>query len=343
MSSRASTARHPSGDQVILVQAARRPRRGREQYKPVGPWEGQRARAGALRAEVCELRPHCVARARTSSRTAASKPLPAYDDLDAEQPLRTSLPHVRWPDPKGVVTSCGEVSTGVIKPYECKVFGTSMQPERTIGKCMVSPKATAAAVLKYGGFAREREVCVSATRGSGSSRSSQRARSKPAKFRDAEPHHDAHGPPAARRRRGLSKACCARVRDGPARRPAATVKARDHHGRIRVDRLALPRRLDRGPGRSTGTVNDHPPSPAPPRSRWSPLAHRGGLDAETLTPRVNAIAAAAARPACRCRRRHQGSSSADNADGNVITKTGIGRSPRRNGARPCARLRRPGG
>ena len=47
---------------------------------------------------------------------------------------------------------------GVIKPFECKVFGTACTPERPIGTCMVSSEGACAAYYNYGRFAREREV-----------------------------------------------------------------------------------------------------------------------------------------------------------------------------------------
>ena len=50
----------------------------------------------------------------------------AYADFDAE--LRYAVPGVRVADPKAC--QCGEVLKGVIKPWECKVFGTACTPER---------------------------------------------------------------------------------------------------------------------------------------------------------------------------------------------------------------------
>ena len=44
---------------------------------------------------------------------------------------------MRVADPKAC--QCGEVLKGVIKPWECKVFGTACTPEHAIGTCMVSP------------------------------------------------------------------------------------------------------------------------------------------------------------------------------------------------------------
>ena len=68
----------------------------------------------------------------------------------------TRTPGVRVADPKAC--QCGEVLKGVIKPWECKVFGTACTPEHAIGTCMVSPEGACAAYYNYGRFAREREV-----------------------------------------------------------------------------------------------------------------------------------------------------------------------------------------
>ena len=78
----------------------------------------------------------------------------AYAELDAER--RYPVPNVRIADPKAC--QCGEVLKGVIKPFECKVFGTACTPERPIGTCMVSSEGACAAYYNYGRFAREREV-----------------------------------------------------------------------------------------------------------------------------------------------------------------------------------------
>ena len=83
-----------------------------------------------------------------------SKLSEAYADLDAER--RCTVPGVRVADPKAC--QCGEVLKGVIKPCECKVFGTACTPERPIGTCMVSPEGACAAYYNFGRFAREREV-----------------------------------------------------------------------------------------------------------------------------------------------------------------------------------------
>jgi hydrogenase expression/formation protein HypD len=75
---------------------------------------------------------------------------PEFADWDAE--ARFAVPGVRVADPKAC--QCGEVLKGVIKPWECKVFGTACTPERPIGTCMVSSEGACAAYYNYGRFAR---------------------------------------------------------------------------------------------------------------------------------------------------------------------------------------------
>ena len=56
-------------------------------------------------------------------------------------------------DPKAC--QCGEVLKGVIKPWECKVFGTACTPETPIGTCMVSSEGACAAYYNFGRLHRD--------------------------------------------------------------------------------------------------------------------------------------------------------------------------------------------
>ncbi|HSD79244.1 MAG TPA: hydrogenase formation protein HypD [Solirubrobacteraceae bacterium] len=123
------------------------------QYTRVVPYEGN-ARALQAMAEVFALRPHFEWRGLGFISQSALRLSDAYADFDAER--RFAAPGVRVADPKAC--QCGEVLKGVIKPWECKVFGTACTPEHAIGTCMVSPEGACAAYYNYGRFAREREV-----------------------------------------------------------------------------------------------------------------------------------------------------------------------------------------
>ncbi len=139
--------------QMILAQLASRRCEVENQYRRVVPYEGNRA-ALAVMAEVFELRPHFEWRGLGFITQSALKLSEAYAEFDAE--LRHQVPGVRVADPKAC--QCGEVLKGVIKPWECKVFGTACTPEHAIGTCMVSPEGACAAYYNFGRFAREKEL-----------------------------------------------------------------------------------------------------------------------------------------------------------------------------------------
>jgi hydrogenase expression/formation protein HypD len=123
------------------------------QYGRVVPYEGN-PRALEVMAEVFELRPHFEWRGLGFISHSGLRLSDEYAELDAEQ--RFHVPGVRVADPKAC--QCGEVLKGVIKPYECKVFGTACTPERPIGTCMVSSEGACAAYYNFGRFTREREA-----------------------------------------------------------------------------------------------------------------------------------------------------------------------------------------
>jgi hydrogenase expression/formation protein HypD len=138
---------------MILRQLAEGRCEVENQYTRVVPYEGNR-RALEVLAEVFALRPHFEWRGMGFISQSGLKLSDAYADFDAE--LKYAVPGVRVADPKAC--QCGEVLKGVIKPWECKVFGTACTPERPIGTCMVSSEGACAAYYNYGRFAREREV-----------------------------------------------------------------------------------------------------------------------------------------------------------------------------------------
>lgn len=70
----------------------------------------------------------------------------AYARFDAER--RFAVPNLRIADPKSC--QCGEVLKGVIRPWECKVFGTACTPETPLGALMVSSEGACAAYHNFG-------------------------------------------------------------------------------------------------------------------------------------------------------------------------------------------------
>ncbi len=115
-------------------------------------------RALAILSEVFELRPHFEWRGLGFISQSALKLNDDFSDFDAE--LRFNVPGVRVADPKAC--QCGEVLKGVIKPWECKVFGTACTPETPIGTCMVSSEGACAAYYNYGRFTRSATIPVRA-------------------------------------------------------------------------------------------------------------------------------------------------------------------------------------
>jgi hydrogenase expression/formation protein HypD len=123
------------------------------QYSRVVLWEGN-LQALASMEEVFELRPYFEWRGLGFIAQSALKLSPDYREFDAE--ARYATPGVRVADPKAC--QCGEVLKGVLKPHECRVFGTACTPERPLGALMVSSEGACAAYFNFG----RREVKVGA-------------------------------------------------------------------------------------------------------------------------------------------------------------------------------------
>jgi hydrogenase expression/formation protein HypD len=134
---------------MILRQLAEGRCEVENQYTRVVPTEGNAAAFRVL-ADVFELRPHFEWRGLGFISQSALKLSARYAEFDAE--LRFAVPGVRVADPKAC--QCGEVLKGVIKPWECKVFGTACTPEHPIGTCMVSSEGACAAYYNFGRLAR---------------------------------------------------------------------------------------------------------------------------------------------------------------------------------------------
>jgi hydrogenase expression/formation protein HypD len=121
------------------------------QYARVVPYDGN-LKALRVMSQVLELRPYFEWRGLGFISHSALQVREEYASFDAERIF--SVPGVRVADPKAC--QCGEVLKGVLKPWECKVFGTACTPETPIGTCMVSPEGACAAYYNFGRFTRER-------------------------------------------------------------------------------------------------------------------------------------------------------------------------------------------
>ncbi|WP_113702735.1 hydrogenase formation protein HypD [Nonomuraea lactucae] len=136
---------------MLLGQVAQGRAEVENQYARVVPWDGNRTALEAI-GTVMRMRPHFEWRGLGFISHSALGLAEEYAAYDAERIF--DLPGVRVADPKAC--QCGEVLKGVLKPWECKVFGTACTPETPIGTCMVSSEGACAAYYNFGRFSRER-------------------------------------------------------------------------------------------------------------------------------------------------------------------------------------------
>ncbi|GAA0535503.1 hydrogenase formation protein HypD [Saccharopolyspora subtropica] len=136
---------------LLLRQLAEGRAEVENQYTRVVPWQGNTTALRAI-AETMELRPYFEWRGLGFISHSALRLRERFAPFDAEK--RFDLPGLRVADPKAC--QCGEVLKGVLKPWECKVFGTACTPETPIGTCMVSPEGACAAYYNFGRFNRRR-------------------------------------------------------------------------------------------------------------------------------------------------------------------------------------------
>jgi hydrogenase expression/formation protein HypD len=140
------------GVYMILRQLAEGRCEVENQYRRVVRDEGNPAALRAI-AETMELRTTFEWRGLGFIGQSALRLRDEFADWDAE--VRYKIPGVRVADPKAC--QCGEVLKGVIKPWECKVFGTACTPDHPIGTCMVSSEGACAAYFNYGRYAGRRK------------------------------------------------------------------------------------------------------------------------------------------------------------------------------------------
>ena len=120
------------------------------QYARIVP-DGGNSPALAAVSKVYELREFFEWRGLGSIDHSGVKLRDAYAMYDAER--KFTMPNVKIADPKSC--QCGEVLKGVIKPWQCKVFGTACTPEVPLGALMVSSEGACAAYYQYGGIKKQ--------------------------------------------------------------------------------------------------------------------------------------------------------------------------------------------
>jgi hydrogenase expression/formation protein HypD len=141
---------------LLMRQLAERRCEVENQYGRVVPWDGNPIALRAI-AETMRLRPYFEWRGLGFISHSALRLREEFAAFDAEEVFR--LPGLRIADPKAC--QCGEVLKGVLKPWQCKVFGTACTPETPIGTCMVSPEGACAAYYNFGRLRRQRVKEVS--------------------------------------------------------------------------------------------------------------------------------------------------------------------------------------
>jgi hydrogenase expression/formation protein HypD len=115
------------------------------QYARVVPGTGNPAALEAI-GKVFELREFFEWRGLGSIDHSGVRMRKPYEAYDAEK--KFAIRSVKIADPKSC--QCGEVLKGVIKPWECKVFGTACTPETALGALMVSSEGACAAYYLFG-------------------------------------------------------------------------------------------------------------------------------------------------------------------------------------------------
>ena len=123
------------------------------QYARIVPDGGNAAALQAV-SKVYELREFFEWRGLGSIDHSGVKLRDEYARYDAEQ--KFAIPNLKIADPKSC--QCGEVLKGVIKPWQCKVFGSACTPEKPLGALMVSSEGACAAYYQYGGVKRFKEA-----------------------------------------------------------------------------------------------------------------------------------------------------------------------------------------
>ena len=130
---------------MVLKQIAEGRCEVENQYRRIVPEDGN-AQALAALTEVFELREFFEWRGLGSIEHSGVRMRECFAAFDAER--KFSVPNLQIADPKSC--QCGEVLKGIIKPQQCKVFGTACTPEKPLGALMVSSEGACAAYYQYG-------------------------------------------------------------------------------------------------------------------------------------------------------------------------------------------------
>ena len=135
---------------MVLKQLSERRCEVENQYKRIVPPYGNSQALQAIQ-EVFELREFFEWRGLGSIDHSGVRVREEFSAFDAEQ--KFPIPNLKIADPTSC--QCGEVLKGVIKPSQCKVFGTACTPQNPLGALMVSTEGACAAYYNYGWIPEE--------------------------------------------------------------------------------------------------------------------------------------------------------------------------------------------
>lgn len=130
---------------MVIKQIAEGRHEIENQYSRIVPENGSALALEAIR-EVFELREFFEWRGLGSIDQSGVRVREQYANFDAER--KFPVPNLKIADPKAC--QCGEVLQGVIKPRQCRVFGTECTPETPLGALMVSTEGACAAYYNFG-------------------------------------------------------------------------------------------------------------------------------------------------------------------------------------------------
>ncbi len=130
---------------MVLKQRAEKRCEVENQYVRIVPAAGNPPGLNAIN-KVFELREFFEWRGLGSIDHSGVKMRGTYSRFDAE--CKFTVPNIKIADPKSC--QCGEVLKGVIRPWECKVFGSACTPETPMGALMVSTEGACAAYYNFG-------------------------------------------------------------------------------------------------------------------------------------------------------------------------------------------------
>jgi hydrogenase expression/formation protein HypD len=135
---------------MVLKQLAEGRCEVENQYTRIVPPDGNTQALQAIQT-IFELREFFEWRGLGSIDHSGVRVREEFSAFDAER--KFPLPNLKIADPTSC--QCGEVLKGVIKPSQCKVFGTTCTPQNPLGALMVSTEGACAAYYNYGWIPEE--------------------------------------------------------------------------------------------------------------------------------------------------------------------------------------------